>query len=510
MMPDHSVNEWLKAILADSFTWLLAGGFLLFWINMGCTYRLLYTMSRKGFGKNLWLLAGVVSGPLALGLHRIVRRIHPDWIGEGPGDSRRGDESGVTQLPDMALLTRDGQRIETRLGSKSDSGLEDTLRLLRDAIDLHASDMHFDTVEEGVRYAIRIDGKLRPSELLPEEAGRRVMSVLKTAAGVDYANREETRDGACTFICGSRSYDLRIARAWAVNGETIVVRALEAQAEDMTLEELGVPAELAPELRALMVEPSGLIVVAGPTGSGKTTTLYAMLRSTQGDGRAILTIEDPVEYRIPEATQISINPKVAATFASALRASMRHDCDIILVGEVRDQETLEVAFQASLTGHLVLTTFHAASITAALARLQQLGLSSFMIGAGLRAVICQRLVRKLCTECREPFLPSPAEREKLPFGSDLGPDTVLFRPKGCEFCGDSGFRGRTAVIHFVILSRETRDRLNRGEEMSTVLPDIIGQSRGGIGHYIKSLLATGVTDSDELARTLTMFGEAHE
>jgi type II secretory ATPase GspE/PulE/Tfp pilus assembly ATPase PilB-like protein len=325
------------------------------------------------------------------------------------------------------------------------------------------------------------------------------------AAGMDVAKRHETQDGACRILCGETWYDLRIARAWAVEGEALVVRILRSGGEATGLMDFGMSKEMAKEATDLTKETSGIIVLAGPTGSGKTTTIYSLLRLIEGTGRNILTIEDPVEHRLKNATQISLNPKIGATFANALRASMRHDPDVILVGEIRDAETMDVAFQAALTGHLVFTTLHATGLMAVIGRLRELGLSAYMIKTALQAVICQRLVRTLCPSCRQTYLPGEDELRFWGLSPEKDAGMLFYKPTGCHLCDGSGYHGRTGVFRMVLVGAALRAEIQGEINVEQLAAAIETSAMGSIPEYARRLLAGGVTSAEELRRTLGMF-----
>lgn len=408
-------------------------------------------------------------------------------------------------LPPCRFFTWDNLPIDSKTNRKLSSGLAVAEIVLARAVHAGASDVHFDTTTEGVRVAFRVDGVLRDPDMLEGDIGRKTISAIKMAAGMDLAQRKDAQDGACHLEAGTDRYDLRVATAWAVEGETLVVRLLRAGGLGKSLEDFGMLADMVRSAERLTQETAGIIILAGPTGSGKTTTIYALLRRIEGTGRNILTIEDPVEYRLTNATQISLNSRVGSTFASALKASMRHDPDVILVGEIRDSEAMDVAFQAALTGHLVFTTIHATSVLAAFGRLQELGLSAYMINTGLKAVLCQRLVRRLCPSCREAYLPDPEEVAAFGMSPVEGRDHLFYRPGGCRLCDDSGYHGRIAVYR--MLCMDNRVRVMVKPDMNTGdLQAVVDQvALGSVEEYVREFLWTGMTSAQELMKTLDMF-----
>jgi type II secretory ATPase GspE/PulE/Tfp pilus assembly ATPase PilB-like protein len=410
------------------------------------------------------------------------------------------------QAPPCRFYTWDNEPLTPKSSRKLSSGLAVAELIMARAVKAGASDVHLDTGPDAVKVAFRVDGVLRDPERLAPDVGKRVMTAIKMAAGMDLAKIQEAQDGACHLEAGDEWYDLRIARAWAINGETLVVRLLRAGGFGKDLSSFGMLPSMVPAAESLTEETSGIVIMAGPTGSGKTTTIYALLRRIEGTGRNILTIEDPVEYRLEHATQISLNPKLGATFASALKASMRHDPDVILVGEIRDAEAMNVAFQAALTGHLVFTTLHATSVLATLGRLKELGLSAYMINTGLRAILCQRLVKSLCPSCREGFMP---EKEDLEFwglteASNEKP-LLFYRPVGCKLCDGTGYHGRRGVYRMLGMDNRVREFVKDDVAVGELQDVIDTVAYGAISEYAEALLTTGITSPQELRRTLDMF-----
>ncbi len=484
-----------------------AGGALLlllvwFWSGVvGCL--LVSRESLRGGAKRDWLnFCGFVFGlPFALAV--LVRK-------KGFAGLLRGAPVGVPMAgrhaPPCHFYTWDNVAISAKSNRKLSSGLAVAEILMARAVQLNASDVHFDTSSSGVRVTMRVDGVLRDPDMLETDIGRKALSAVKMCAGMDLAKRHEAQDGACHLQAGSDRYDLRVASAWAVEGETLVVRLLRAGGLGTDLSEFGMGKEMTTAAEQLTRETAGIVILAGPTGSGKTTTIYGLLRKIEGTGRNILTIEDPVEYRLENATQISLNAKAGSTFATALKASMRHDPDVILVGEIRDEEAMTVAFQAALTGHLVFTTIHATSVLAALGRLHELGLSAYMINTGLKAIICQRLIRRLCPSCREPYMPEAWELQTfdLAAGGTEG-EHLFYRAKGCPLCEDSGYHGRTGIYRMLNMDNRVRTMVKPDMNMGE-LQDVVDRvAMGDIPGYARSLLWTGVTSTEELMKTLDMF-----
>jgi general secretion pathway protein E len=297
-----------------------------------------------------------------------------------------------------------------------------------------------------VRY--RIDGVL--SEVLsPKRAlGPLLVSRLKVMARLDIAEKRVPQDGRISVRIAGHAVDIRMSTIPSAYGERVVLRLLDKQAGHLELSELAMPDSVYEGFRRALHSPHGIILVTGPTGSGKTTTLYAGLSEINEAARNILTIEDPVEYMLPGVGQTQVNPKVDMTFARGLRAILRQDPDVVMVGEIRDLETAEIAVQASLTGHLVLSTLHTNTAIGAVTRLKDMGIEPFLLSSSLIAVMAQRLVRLLCRDCREPFQPSPQERALLGLPED-GEGLTLYQPVGCASCNQSGYRGRTGIYELV-------------------------------------------------------------
>jgi general secretion pathway protein E len=327
--------------------------------------------------------------------------------------------------------------------------------ILSEAVREKASDIHIETFEDKLSVRYRIDGVL--SEVLsPKRAlGPLLVSRLKVMARLDIAEKRVPQDGRISVRIAGHAVDIRMSTIPSAYGERVVLRLLDKQAGHLELKQLAMPDSVLDGFRRTLHCPHGIILVTGPTGSGKTTTLYAGLSEINDAARNILTIEDPVEYMLPGIGQTQVNTKVDMTFARGLRAILRQDPDVVMVGEIRDLETAEIAVQASLTGHLVLSTLHTNTAIGAVTRLQDMGIESFLLSSSLLAVMAQRLVRLLCTHCREPFDASARELELLGVAA-AGESTVLYRPTGCPQCNHSGYRGRTGIYELVEIDEALR------------------------------------------------------
>lgn len=327
--------------------------------------------------------------------------------------------------------------------------------ILSEAVREKASDIHIETFEDKLSVRYRIDGVL--SEVLsPKRAlGPLLVSRLKVMARLDIAEKRVPQDGRISVRIAGHAVDIRMSTIPSAYGERVVLRLLDKQAGHLELKQLAMPDSVLDGFRRTLHCPHGIVLVTGPTGSGKTTTLYAGLSEINDAARNILTIEDPVEYMLPGIGQTQVNAKVEMTFARGLRAILRQDPDVVMVGEIRDLETAEIAVQASLTGHLVLSTLHTNTAIGAVTRLQDMGIESFLLSSSLLAVMAQRLVRLLCTHCREPFEASERELELLGLAAS-GEPTVLYRPSGCAQCNHSGYRGRTGIYELIEIDEALR------------------------------------------------------
>lgn len=484
----------------DPFTLLLVVAFAVFWLQISCVWLLGRESLLGGRTYQFWNLLALLFGPLA-----VVAYAYKYCGGLGNFFGVKRKPAPGAKPPACGLYTWDSKPITADGNRHLGTGLNMAEDILGRAVQLDASDIHFNTITDGVSMTFRVDGMLRAPERFDADQGKKIITAIKTAAGMDLGKLQEAQDGACHFVYGEQWYDLRLARAWAVTGESMVVRILRAGGRGTELPDLGMFPNMAEAARRLAKDTAGIIVLAGPTGSGKTTTIYALLRLIVGTGRNILTIEDPVEYRLEGCTQISINTRQGTTFASALKASIRHDPDVLLVGEIRDAETMDVAFQAGLTGHLVFTTIHASSVLATYGRLHELGLSEYLINTGLKAIICQRLVRRLCPTCRQSYVPEP--QELATWGLEPRPDNayVFYRPVGCPLCEGSGYHGRTAIYRLLVMNNQLRGKVRADVPVGELQAMVEEYALGHVVDYAKAWLCTGFTSPEEFEKHLEMF-----
>jgi type II secretory ATPase GspE/PulE/Tfp pilus assembly ATPase PilB-like protein len=370
--------------------------------------------------------------------------------------------------------------------------------IIAEGIQQRASDLHLEMQESGLQVLYRIDGVLRQSMALPRAVGVPLVSRIKIMSGLDIADRLRPQDGRARVSVNGKRVDLRVSTLPASTGEKVVIRVLDSSSTVLSLESLGLNPKDAERVSGLVALREGIVLVTGPTGSGKTTTLYSALRAIQARGVNIVTVEDPVEYKLAGVVQVQVNEKAGLTFASALRSILRQDPDVVLVGEIRDRETANIAIQASLTGHLVLSTLHTIDAASSVARLLDIGIESYKIGAALKGIIAQRLVRRLCVVCRAlQTQPVPPRLERwFPAGSQL------YRAAGCPECLATGYRGRLALME-VLLSDGEVERLVAAGEVTDRIADAAraGGMRSlwesGVDHVL-----AGLTDIEELLRVL--------
>jgi type II secretory ATPase GspE/PulE/Tfp pilus assembly ATPase PilB-like protein/ActR/RegA family two-component response regulator len=331
--------------------------------------------------------------------------------------------------------------------------------ILSEGILSRASDIHIEPEEGGVAVRYRIDGVLRQVMKIPRAAGLPLISRIKIMSSLDIADRLRPQDGRARVAVNGQPIDLRVSTLPAAHGEKVVIRILDSRATVKSLDTLGLDAPEIEAIQKLLQYHEGIILVTGPTGSGKTTTLYSMINQIKSEGVNIVTVEDPVEYRIPGIVQVQVQEKQGLTFASALRSILRQDPNVVLVGEIRDLETAQIATQASLTGHLVLSTLHTNDAANAVTRLVDIGVEPYKIAAALRGVLAQRLMRKLCNTCKEISLDPPPEEMKrwIPHG------TRLYRAAGCPDCAMTGYLGRFAVLEVLTVTPEVERRIAAGE-----------------------------------------------
>lgn len=334
-------------------------------------------------------------------------------------------------------------------------------QIITRAVNIGASDIHFEPEEKMMRIRVRIDGVLFPDVLIPKSLQSAVTSRVKILADMDVAESRLPQDGRATVYVGRRQVNLRVSSLPVTFGENVVVRILNTGAGLLSISALGMAPAVEAQLRAAINRPYGVLIVTGPTGSGKSTTLYAVLREVSGTDVSTFTLEDPVEFRMPGIRQTQIKEEIGLTFSAGLRTLLRQDPDIILVGETRDTETAQLMVRAALTGHLVFTTLHTNDAPGAIPRLVDMGVEPFLLPESLIGVLAQRLVRRLCEKCKEPVPDSAAVFERLGVPMPEGPPPPLWRGRGCPACKNSGYRGRLAIFELMMVDERFHEPITR-------------------------------------------------
>lgn len=363
-----------------------------------------------------------------------------------------------------------------------------------------ASDIHIEPYEKELKIRFRIDGVLHNTLSPPKRYQSAIISRVKIMSNMNIAEKRLPQDGRIKIKMPDREIDLRVSTIPIVHGERVVMRLLDRGAMFYGLEEMGFSPDKLERFSRLIALPYGIILVTGPTGSGKSTTLYGALSRINTEDRNILTIEDPVEYRIPGIGQIHVKPKINLTFASGLRHILRQDPDVIMVGEIRDLETAEIAIQASLTGHLVFSTLHTNDAAGAITRLIDMGVEPFLVSSSVIAIMAQRLVRVICPKCRERYVPPPETLRALGLSPADLPDGTVSRGKGCDHCMGTGYRGRSGIFELLVIDDEIRqlvlDRISSNVIKKTALGKGMLTLRGDGAQKV----AKGITTIEEVLR----------
>jgi type IV pilus assembly protein PilB len=376
-----------------------------------------------------------------------------------------------------------------------------TNQIIASAIGEGASDIHFQPQPHAMVVRARIDGVMRRVAEVPAQLQAAVTSRLKIMGELDIADRRVAQDGRVSIRYNGNPVDLRIAVLPSSFGEQVVLRILHRATARRTLGDLGMSAEAEAVFTRALKQPYGAVLTVGPTGSGKTTTLYAALEFLNDDERSLATIEDPVEYQIPGITQVEVNARAGLTFASGLRTMLRSDPDVVLIGEVRDEETARIAIQAAMTGHLVLTTLHAHNAASSIARLRDMGVEQSLIATSVNCIVAQRLARRLCLHCREAYVPTRAEQIADGIDGILEPDEQLYRARGCGECADTGYSGRVAIYEVMPITGRLRHLIEASTEeifaaaveagMTTLREDGIRLVRAGVSSLEEIHRVTG-------------------
>ncbi|GIK16797.1 MAG: type IV fimbrial assembly protein PilB [Planctomycetota bacterium] len=378
--------------------------------------------------------------------------------------------------------------------------------VLLQAIKDKASDIHFEPFQDEFKMRYRIDGVLYEMVPPPRYIAMAITSRIKVMANLDIAERRLPQDGRIELTVAGNPVDLRVAVLPTMHGESVVLRVLDRSNVQLKLDRLGFREEEMAIFRQLINKPNGIIINTGPTGSGKTTTLYAALSELNNPDSKLLTAEDPVEYDIDGLVQVQIRPEIGLTFARALRSFLRQDPDIILVGEIRDLETAQIAVQASLTGHLVFTTLHTNDAPSAIARLLDLGLESFLITATLEAVVAQRLVRRICTNCKTEYTPTEEQLYELELRPDDIGGKVFFYGKGCDYCNNTGYKGRIGIYEIMVLDDVMRELIMRHASTGVLRVEAVKRGMRTLRESGLNAIYEGITTIEEVVRE-TIIGD---
>jgi general secretion pathway protein E len=406
-----------------------------------------------------------------------------------------------------------GGEVVQSLGDMTELGAEDDIQRLRDlaseapvvrivnrlisrAAELRASDIHLEPAEQGLRARYRIDGVLRDMEPPPAQLRAAIISRLKIMARLNIAERRLPQDGRIRLAVRGKDIDLRVATLPTMHGEAVVLRVLDRSSVALDFVALGFQPEALQAYREAMTRPNGIILVTGPTGSGKTTTLYASLIELNTPDRKVLTVEDPIEYQLDGVNQVQIKPQIGLSFAHVLRSMLRHDPDVIMIGEIRDLETAQIAIQAALTGHLVLSTLHTNNAASTLTRLLDMGVEDYLLPSTLNGIVAQRLVRRLCEHCREAYAPLPELLAQL----GLEGPQQFWRPKGCAACAQTGYSGRISINEILIMTDLIRRQILQHAESNELQRAAIAAGMRPMLQDGIAKVAAGVTSVEEVMR----------
>ena len=421
------------------------------------------------------------------------------------GNSGALDEinKGWDETDDLSSIVDRLDEPEDLLESEDDAPIIKLLNaLFAEAIKLNASDIHIESYEKRVRVRFRIDGVMREVMEPSRQIAPLLISRIKVMAKLDIAEKRIPQDGRIALKLGGRAVDLRVSTLPSATGERVVMRLLDKQAGRLQLEHLGMPEHNLSQIDDLIRNPYGIILVTGPTGSGKTTSLYAALTRLNDHKRNIMTVEDPIEYHLDGINQTQVNHKIDMTFSKGLRAILRQDPDVVMIGEIRDTETAEIAVQASLTGHLVLSTLHTNSAVGAITRLRDMDVEPFLLSSSLLAVIAQRLTRKLCIECREEVEATMRDRMVL-----NAPDLqTVFKAKGCSSCSNTGYQGRIGVYELLPVDDIVRSMIHE-EKSEEHIVEHVRQRHPSLRDEAIRLVSEGQTSVEEVLRVIQNLGD---
>ena len=368
--------------------------------------------------------------------------------------------------------------------------------IVQHAVRANASDIHIEPYEKNIRIRFRIDGELQEIMTSSKTTHSAIVTRIKIISKMDIAEKRIPQDGRVEMRIDNKDIDLRISVLPTVYGEKIVIRILDRSSTILTKSQLGFSEKNIDMFDKIIQSPNGIILVTGPTGSGKTTTLYAVLRELNKINRNIITVEDPVEYRLDGVNQVQVNVKAGLTFANGLRSILRQDPDIIMIGEIRDTETAEIAVRAAITGHLVLSTMHTNDSASTVSRLTDMGVEPYLVSSSVVGIVAQRLVKKICTNCKVEYQASQTEIELL----DLQENDMLYKGEGCSVCSNTGYKGRTAIHEVMLMTREIREMVDLRESIDTLRSTASKYGTITLKDSCSELVRKGVTAKDEMLK----------
>ena len=479
-------------VLVEAIGWLTA-------LAVAAYATLFYVAEREGLG----------SGPAASAqrfLRDLVQKLQMSQGGGGSTGASPGSAASVV------LLKKDGGiyggRDASGLDYDTSQAVSTVKRVLADAIACRATDVHIEPRAADIQIRFRVDGLLQPDRSIDHATGRAVVSAIKVLADMDIAERRLPQDGSFAVVAGQQRFEVRVGSIPGKHGENLAIRLLDPGGGVLRggLSELGFRDGVLEKVRGIVSRPYGMLIVCGPTGSGKTTTAYGAISEIDSFVRNIVTIEDPVEYQLDNVSQTAVNQAAGLTFSSILRSVLRQDPDVILVGEIRDKETAEIAMQAALTGPFVFTTLHANDAPTTVARLIEIGIDATMIQSAVTAVLAQRLLRMLCTECRMKYTPTPEEYRRYGIPEDRIKRLYRARPSGCSACNGRGYRGRTGVYELMMMGAEVRQLLVGRPSEAVIRAAAERQGMKTLRREAVYKAAMGITSLDEVDRAVGDIG----
>jgi type IV pilus assembly protein PilB len=448
-------------------------------------------------------------------LEKAIKRPFVAQLASGPDIMRAIDNSyralsnvgsHVQEFEVRDSLRRDNARIEAVTASDDAPVVQVVQMLITQGLRDRASDIHIEPQDDRIRVRFRVDGALHDVLSLPGTMGPAVVSRVKIMGGMNIVERRRAQDGQISMTVEERAVDIRVSTTAVVGGEKVVMRLLDKSRPLFKLSDLGMPSETGERYSKLLRSPYGMVICAGPTGSGKTTTLYGSLGEINSPERNIMTIEDPVEYTFPSINQIQINEQAGITFAGGLRSILRQDPDVILVGEVRDVDTARIAVQSALTGHFVLSSLHATDSVSALHRLLDMGIETFLVASSVTAVVAQRLVRRSCGYCRESYQPPAEELAFFDTFEGTVPAAGFYRGVGCNFCAQTGYLERIGVYELMVVTEELREQILDRASHDDIRKLCRSQGMRTLQQEAVRLVETGVTTISEVMRSIYIVG----